>query len=151
MTTIAYRDGKMAADRMVKCGAVAHHDITKIVRRMDGALCGTCGVSSLGFAFRKWFLGGEVGDKPSCGDSEDCNIHAIIVRPSGVVELHDFLGMSEIEGPFHAVGAGAEFALGAMAMGADAVQAVNIAAEFGVGRVGYVDCITHRQMAVAAE
>lgn len=141
MTTIAYRQGVMAGDRATKYGSITGHETTKVVRREDGALCGACGTTTIAAAFRRWFLAGEdAASKPSLGDDKE-DIHAIIARPSGVVEIYDRMGWSVIEGDFHAIGSGTEIALGAMAMGADAAKAVRIAATFGVGDVRSIDVV----------
>jgi ATP-dependent protease HslVU (ClpYQ) peptidase subunit len=150
MTTIAFRDGVMAGDRAVKAGNVFIHDTTKVVRRpLDGALCGTCGMSALGAEFRRWFLAGEQGDRPNMGEGDE-DIQAMIARADGKIEMHDRLGWSLCESEFVALGSGQELALGAMAMGASAMQAVEVAARFGVGQITSIDVERIQQVAVRA-
>jgi len=131
----------MAADRATKYGSVVGHEVTKIGRRDDGALCGTAGTSSIAAAFRRWFLAGETEARPSLGDEKE-DIHALVVRPNGDVEIHDRMGWTKAEGKFHAIGSGAEIAFGALAMGATAEQAVRIAAQFGIGSEASIDVLT---------
>lgn len=140
MTTIAYRDGVMAGDRATRYGSVIGHETTKVVRRADGALCGTAGTTTIASSFRRWFLALEADPKPSLGDDKE-DIHAIIARPNGTVEIHDRMGWGVVEGEFFAIGVGAEIALGAMAMGADAETAVKVAARFGVGLEAAIDSV----------
>lgn len=141
MTTIAYRDGALAADRATKMGAVQAYQTAKINQREDGAMIGGCGIGSVSAAFRRWFMDGEAGDRPSLGVTDDDDAQLIVVRPNGVVEIHDRHGWAEISGPFFALGSGFEVALGAMAMGASAERAVQIAAEFGIGNPNQIDVL----------
>lgn len=141
MTIVAYRDGVMAADRTTKSCGVEFHETCKVGVRADGLLVGCAGMSSLAEAVRRWFLAGELGDRPSFGKVEADSVHTLVVRPNGAIEVHDMDGMTPVVGDrgFVAVGSGFEIALGAMAMGASAIKAVEICAEFGVGRPGRWD------------
>lgn len=143
MTVVAYRDGVMAADRSTRSCGVEFHETRKIARRDDGALIGCAGMSTQARAMRAWFLAGEVGDRPSLGDKEEDSTHALIVRPDGRVEVHDMHGWTEAESEwgYYAIGSGFELALGAMAMGADAREAVGVALRHGVGRIGRMDFV----------
>lgn len=145
MTTLAYRDGVLAADRDTKHNGVVAHETTKIGRRADGVLVGTCGVASMGYAFRQWVLSGEHGDRPPLFVDHENDINAIVVRPSGgggvVVEIYDRCGFTRAEGEFFALGGGFEIALGAMDHGASAAEAVRYAARRGVGRVDAIDVL----------
>lgn len=124
MTTICYRDGVLAGDRLLSIGTVRDSHMKKVYRRRrDGALIGGAGTSSqLQTAF-DWFLAGEDGPRPFLGPCE-----LIVVRPEGTVEYHDRHGSHVMHGQFFAIGSGAEIAYGAMEMGATARKAVEIAA-----------------------
>lgn len=141
MTTIAYRDGVLAADRETCYGSVRGHQATKIGQRADGAMIAGCGVATVAATFKRWFLEGEQGDRPSLGANDADDAVMIIIRPNGDVEKYDRLGWQIIEGPFFSFGSGFELALGAMAMGASAERAVQIAAEFGVGDPNRIDVL----------
>lgn len=58
--------------------------------------------------------------------------HAILVRPNGeVFVVKDCLGLTgPLTAPYFAVGSGDEYALGAMCMGASAIEAVGAAIRF---------------------
>lgn len=77
----------------------------------------------------KWLRDGANPDNWGAGEPDCC---VLMVKPDGKVFLAEgglyFSGPIECE--YHAIGSGAKYALGAMAMGADAVQAVNVAARF---------------------
>jgi ATP-dependent HslUV protease subunit HslV len=139
MTTIVYRDGVMAADtRMIQRTAIIGN-ITKIVRRNDGALCGGAGDAAWVVAFHDWFLAGEQGDPPAVPDS--CKgLVAVKRRP---VELFEQSGAFKFKAPYVAIGSGMEFALGAMHMGASAPAAVRTAMKFDPGTGGKLMVLTH--------
>jgi len=132
MTVIVYRDGVMAADSQV-CNneGLITGAVTKLARREDGSLLGLAGYAGDVTGFRDWFLAGgkdawEAADK-------DHGFAAIVVSPNGRVSIFDQNGRSyPVEAPFYARGAGAEIAFGALAMGARADQAVEIACRFSV-------------------
>lgn len=130
MTTIAYRDGVLAADSMIStnsgryCGAVA-----KIWKRDDGALLGAVGGAGDAAKLRDWFLSGSDELPPALPEEGQ----GILIKPDGTVWLaHGQSPMYEVDWPFHAEGSGAAFAIGAMAHGASAEQAVSIACGYDV-------------------
>lgn len=156
MTVIAYRDGVMAGDRLTRSCGVEFHETVKVWRRgSDGALIGCAGMTTLADGVRRWFTAGEQGERPSFGTEEDSSVHALIVRPDGSVEIHDMHGWVPVAPGrgFIAIGSGFELALGAMAMGASALEAVNVAIAFGVGRPCQVDVVilTKERQLIAAE
>ena len=113
-------------------------NICKIVRREDGALCGGAGHASVVQAFQRWFLDGEEGDPPVEEETK-----ALVISPRGKVEMFECDGTIEWRAPYVAIGSGKEFALGAMFMGADAVQAVKAAMKFDPYSGGKVMKLTH--------
>ena len=131
MTTIAWDGKTLAADRRVSFGSVSDGNVTKIVKRKkDGALAAAAGNSSMAAAFRRWFLNGErrLDTKPELSkDTETAS--GVIIRPNGVVEIHDQYGWFELETEKYANGSGWEIAIGAMHAGATAEEAVRIAAK----------------------
>jgi hypothetical protein len=135
LTTIAYRDGILAADSLVTSDGIRTSTIVKLARReKDGTLFGACGRASLIRAAREWFLRGEPPeDRIKIKDNE---AQFIIVRPNNDVETWDESGSSDDAAPFHALGSGRDIALGAMAAGASAIEAVRIAAKFDTGTGG---------------
>lgn len=141
MTTVAYKDGVLAADRRVTFGAVKDAFSTKIARGQNG-LIGVAGALTLSRRALRWFVEGETSERPafSLGDKI---AQAIIVRPSGALEFHDDAGWAQIETsqPYYALGTGAEFAYGAMASGASAVEAVEIASRFDLQSGDGVDSL----------
>lgn len=133
MTTIAYRDGVMAADSLSTSDGIAMGTVAKAIRREDGAMCGAAGSTSLIRALLAWFENGEGGDKP---DLKDNGAQALIIRPTGSTEWHDEFGFHVISAPFFAIGSGRDVALGAMAAGASAEEAVEHAIRFDINSGG---------------
>lgn len=127
MTTLAYRDGVLAGDSLITSDGKRVGSMTKIARRSDGALCGVAGCASHIRAVLAWFLDGETpDDRPVIKDGD---ASFIIVRANGKVESHDERGFSDDTAPFHALGSGRDVAMGAMATGSTAIDAVKIAAK----------------------
>jgi hypothetical protein len=139
MTVIAYRDGVMAADSLVGNNeGLIVGDIAKLARREDGSLAGCAGHAGDVAGFRDWFLAGSKGSWQAI--DKDHGFAAIIVSPQGQVTLVDQNGRGyRVEAPFYARGVGAELACGAMAMGARADQAVEVACRYSVYCGGNVE------------
>jgi ATP-dependent protease HslVU (ClpYQ) peptidase subunit len=130
MTTITYRDGVMAADSRAYSGnKVPIGEKIKLRRLDDGTLIGastsTCGAAG-------WVLDWvEAGCPAVAGGTEllPDKFDVIVVRPDGSV----FYGSDTpvltgpLDAPYLAAGSGQEYALGAMAHGATAVEAVRAA------------------------
>jgi hypothetical protein len=124
VTTIAYRDGVLAADTLITSGGDVIGQNTKIGGK-NGVLWGASGDAAWGHAFRGWMRAGMVGEPPPIPDDAT---GATIFLPNGsVVALHA-RGFECRNGlPFWADGSGADYALGAMQHGATAEQAVRAA------------------------
>lgn len=139
MTTIAYRDGVIAADSQVTSGNVFDCTSEKIAQNERGDIAGAAGCFVFIQAFLAWFKGGEKGDLPKCPDEAE----AFIVRNAAPerVECFDDRGHCVVSAPYYAVGSGKRVALGAMAFGADALQAVNCAIKHDIYTGGTVDTL----------
>ena len=127
MTTIAYREGMLAADTatFIHDGATRMPDRTKkIFRLSDGSLIAGSGIKRQISDFANWFESHASGQRP---DVPEATI--IRVTKSGTVTIYD--GKTDerdvTDCPFYACGSGAMAALAAMEMGARADQAVEIA------------------------
>lgn len=138
MTTIAYRDGVLAADSMCSTNGTYLASVDKIHRLDDGRIVGLCGQSGVCRMVVNWLNGGE---KPVL--AADDNLNAIIVNPDGGLALLDkHLVLIPCRAPFLADGSGREIALGAMAAGATAEHAVEIACRFDNGSFLPVQSLT---------
>lgn len=142
MTTIAYRDGVMAADSLSSTsdGTKFYHT-QKLYRRTVGkgkqrrkVVMGLCGNVAACLAFIDWF--GSDEQPPSVQSDEDFTV--ILADNGRLYEANRFFRLEKIREPFYAIGSGAEAALAAMHMGADAKQAVKVACKVNLGTGGKV-------------
>lgn len=127
MTTIAYRDGIMAADSRGYAGRNLPLGIkTKIRRLDDGTLIG-CSSSEPGQpeAVMDWYAQGCVA-RPVF---KEAKFTLLVVKPDGSAFYaeSEFYLSGPCRAPFYAIGSGEQYAHGAMEFGATAHQAVQIA------------------------
>jgi len=127
VTTIAYRDGVMAADGRVTDGQlVVTYECKKIRKLSDGALFALCGDDYLEEAIVEWLEACEPETVPPTGK----DFTAILVDTSGNLSTYSGVGerfLPWYDVKFAAFGSGGELAYGAMEMGATADQAVAVA------------------------
>lgn len=132
MTTIAYRDGVMASDSLVTAGTLRCGSMRKITRNSVGWIGGGAGPMETIVRLLAWIDAGAEGEPPEMKEAD-----AIIVSPDGVVHFWTGAGpLTPVQGSFFAVGSGERVAVGAMAAGADAIQAVRLAIEYDTGTGG---------------
>jgi ATP-dependent protease HslVU (ClpYQ) peptidase subunit len=133
MTTIAYRDRVMVADTQVTCGdgskTITHHKIRILP---DGTLYGCAGDTAAILRVQRWMERG-MPSRPRPRIPKDTDFDLLMVKPDGSAwMLNDAFDFERIETEFVAIGSGAAYAMGAMACGRSAVQAVKVAARFDV-------------------
>lgn len=128
MTTIAYRDGVLAADSQTTYGASTERTFGKTVRR-GAVLAGASGSSAICQRFLDWFRAGMSGDPPAMSSGDDHDATGIIVHGPHHILLLNKVGWERRRAEFYAIGSGGEIATGAMAMGASAERAVEIATQ----------------------
>ena len=123
MTTIAYRDGMLAADTVVTENGYRVGSVQKI-GQIGEVLFGVCGVMAHMVEFRDWIRRGLVGTPPSVmAVADDGGSTAMIVYRDHIL-CWDRDRWDMMRAPFYAMGTGAKAALGAMAAGATAEEAV---------------------------
>lgn len=128
MTTIAYRDGVVAADTQATDGHGCTNGRVLKVERRGPFLAAAAGQACLARRFLDWFRSGLVGE-PEPGNDER-NADGMIFMPDGRIVEFSPLGSKTVFADFYATGSGMDYALGAMAMGASAEEAVRVAARF---------------------
>lgn len=127
MTTLAYKNGFLAADRLA---APDGGLCTKIGRNPNGDIAGFCGGLALGQRWLRAFVS-DADEFPSLVSVNDAHGYALIIRKStGAVEFMEPDGLVHFEAPFYAYGSGSHYALAAMEAGASAKRAVEIAAKY---------------------
>ena len=137
MTTIAYRDGVLAADRLMTGGGARCAEVCKVARSKYGHLAAAAGNASGIASLHSWVVAGCDGELPRY---EKGTMDGLVIYPTGRVFYWDGSpALIEMFGPFFAAGSGQEFAFGAMAVGADARRAVEIAIQFDTLSGGRID------------
>lgn len=141
MTTVAYKDGVIAGDGLcTHASYVSSRSFQKIVAT-DSHLAGISGQADYGAAFLEWVKAGcDPKHIPLSATKTTGDIDAFVVDASGNVTAYgqDMMPLSLGRPKFYAVGSGWAFAIGAMAMGASAEQAVRIAAKFDTATGGKI-------------
>lgn len=139
MTTIAYRDGVLAADSREtldsEAGGTTYGNCEKLFRKRIGRreyLIGTAGGSYLGLVFVDWFEGIGTGFKEPPSILRDAHLDedfdVVIVAREGVYTAnHLCRPVRSIGNQFIAIGSGRKAALAAMHCGRGAREAVVIA------------------------
>lgn len=140
MTTIAYRDGIMVSDSRAFAGNSSFiGSKEKIFQLPDGGLIGiSTNKPGLGESFAAWMhkrmlsgtsLTEPAQDAPGRGEHE---LTALMVLSDGtVLYFHDSSEPAgPLSAPYFAIGSGDRYAMGAMAMGASAEEAIQVAARY---------------------
>lgn len=139
MTTIAYRDGVIAADSWAtywtEAGGSRRHSCTKLYRKWISqgrkrreVIIGTAGESTPALLFVDWYGSGQ--PVPDLLRDLGGDFTCLILSKEGLFEADVYCRPDRVQDEFFAVGSGAKCALAAMACGKSAVDAVRIAARF---------------------
>ncbi len=141
MTTIAYFAGVLAGDTLLTSGSTKLPEVArKVFRLRDGRLFGSSGNSEDGLVV----LDALREDKPT---PKTKGTMALLVYPDGRLEFYEGKRWSRVCGAdYIALGQGAAYALGAMAHGATAEEAVRIGMKFDTHSGGKVQSVSlHRK------
>ena len=133
MSVVAVRNGIIAADTRGSLGETKFRS-RKLVRQSDVAI-GHVGRQADGDTFAEWYFAGHNLDAlPKFhnrdGQNPAIDFTAFVLTPDGWEYWDDWFVVNRDMGrhnPFMAIGSGAEAAMGAMHMGATAVEAVEAA------------------------
>lgn len=136
MTTIAFKAGVIAADTLATWGNSRDGEFTKIARR-GPFLAGVSGAVAPCQRFLDWFVSGMEGDPPPMPEG-DALAHGIIITPADECLTWGPRGWERTRVETYALGSGADYATGAMAMGATAEEAVRVAMRFDTKTGGEV-------------
>lgn len=146
MTTIAFKDGWLAADGRACSGTlIISEKAIKLFKLKDRSWVGGCGDVPLIRAYREWLDRGAKGNPPALVDPTDKDSWGRLLRvfPSRKTEVlvYDHIGCQAIFDNMYAMGSGREFALAAMDLGKSAEQAVRYAMTRDTGTGGEVIAI----------
>jgi ATP-dependent protease HslVU (ClpYQ) peptidase subunit len=125
MTTIAYKDGVLAADTCRVVNGIATK-CSKLHRLEDGSVFAGAGNSTdIAKCFR-WLTGGE---KPA---NELESLSALHLTEDGLFYIDGALEPLLMDQEYWAVGSGADFAIAGMFMGMSAQDAVTLASKLDI-------------------
>lgn len=133
MTTVAYRDGVMAADTAATWDMGGNYRTRSVkIYRSRGCLIGICGDYYAAQMFVDWFEENEEGEnRPASSEAGD--FLAMVAYPNGrLYTVNCFYTLVEEDSNFFAIGSGAAYALSAMELGLSAPAAVEHAAKFDI-------------------
>ena len=144
MTVIAWDGKTLAADRLHDDSGLARA-CTKIHKHGDIMVAGAGAARSIQ-AMRDWIVGGMDKAKfPSEHLVEEAGYHSpvwVIYRSGTVVKFENSPYPTVIEDLVFTEGSGRDYALGAMAMGADAKTAVEVACRYDIRCGRGIDVLT---------
>jgi ATP-dependent protease HslVU (ClpYQ) peptidase subunit len=157
VTTIAYRDGFMAADSKCTAGDAHITRINKVYRLTSGGLLGVCGdadVRDMVALLDKVRSAKSLPSRKALAETKTDFGGILVLRNGDIfdIEVGHYedakewnAGAIEIKDGFYAVGSGARFALGAMAVGASAYNAVLAACKFDTASGGPVRAVALKE------
>lgn len=147
MSTVVYRDGVMASDTRAWAGSSTPIGRKMKIRRLeDGTLVGVVtAIPGMGEAISQWIEAGAAPDEIPAIAGKDHDFAALVVRPDGQAMFYydSPYPSGPLVAPYLAIGSGSHYALGAMAAGLNAVQAVQIAIELDTVSCGPVAALPH--------
>lgn len=143
MTTIAYRDGVIAADTRVTSDSIITGSVRKVSKN-GRVLMGVAGTAAMARELRAWFDEGCQGPLPPNPHplDKEWSVWALIATPTDVYIVQES-GICRNTAPYHAMGSGRELALGAMAHGATAEEAVRAAIKHDTSSGGEITVLRH--------
>lgn len=144
MTVIVWDGKQLAADKQATNSGLKRM-VTKIYR-INGHLIGFSGDYDYAQAMRKWFEEGADKDKfPKHQEDDNKWVGMLVITPDKRVLKYERspVPMDFTEGEAMCIGSGRDFAFGALAMGADAIKAVQVACIYEASCGMGVDVLTY--------
>lgn len=142
MTTLAYRDGILAADRRMMCaGWKVPYEATKIfsLNSPKGIIAGVTGEYAEAVALIEWLRKpAQSSEMPKISE----NSRVVVVTARDVLEIYEASGVFTVRAKYAAWGSGMPPATAALIMGASAVRAVEVAAMVDEGTGPDVEMIS---------
>lgn len=144
MTILVFDGTTLAADKMAESSGYAR-TVRKIFK-LDGHLLGISGDLSRGLELLAWWAASDNGTKldgfPKT-DDEERHSFMWVVKPDGTIMCYEETAFPCVfEDKTFAAGCARDLAIGAMAMGADAVKAVQVAIDNEIHCGNGIDTLT---------
>jgi len=129
MTVIAWDGKTLAADKQRSFSGTTGRT-TKLFRIASGEVLAIAGNEAMGRLLVDWYVNGaNPTEWPEAQKTEDW-ARLVVASKSGLKYFEKFPVAIELQEPFYAFGSGMDVALGALAMGATAERAVEVASQF---------------------
>ena len=125
MTCIAANRKEMAGESQVGFGAAFYR--ARKLHRIGDAIVGVAGDAGHTTKFLAWFRRECPADEVGMTLDDEHQFNALVLRPSGLWFYSDCTEPDFVRDQFTAIGAGAEFAIAAMALGKSPREAVALA------------------------
>jgi ATP-dependent protease HslVU (ClpYQ) peptidase subunit len=132
LSIVCYRDGILAADTRIIHSDSGIMRGTKLFRKKVGRrdhILGFCGSLSFAMLYLDWYGSGKAMPEQLRHIPEGEHFGVLILIGKDLYEGDTACRPVEVEARYHAIGSGAQAALGAMRFGASAYEAANIACE----------------------
>jgi 20S proteasome alpha/beta subunit len=131
MTTIAYRDGILAADTRATDSGY-HPGIYRCEKlfRVGNDIVGTAGDDTPGMVFLDWYTHKDKRKPPSRLVDGEADFCCLVLSKNGLFWYDKWCRPNKVLDEFYAIGSGGAYAMGAMGMGATAEEAVRQAARW---------------------
>jgi ATP-dependent protease HslVU (ClpYQ) peptidase subunit len=134
VTTLVYRDGILAADTQISySGTRIPGHAAKIHRLPDGSLYGFTGSLETGELMRRALLNPDPENRP---DLKTESYEGFCLTDSGKMLFFEDRGWIPLKLPYIAMGSGKDYAYGALAVGATAIEAVKASMKLDPGTGG---------------
>lgn len=131
MSIIAFDGYTIAADKQATCGEL-RTTATKLKKLKSGEIVGFTGALDKGVELCRWYeSGAKHDDYPKFQEGDEWT-RLVVVKKGKMFIYEQTPTAIEIVDEKVAFGGGRDFAIGAMDMGADAIDAVNVASKFCV-------------------
>lgn len=130
MSVVVFDGKTLAADRQA-CNVDLRFIYSKIVKEPNGTLLGFTGNVECGLAMIRWWRdGANPLTMPPSQDKDNWSRLIVVEQNASCYYYEQFGQPINMLGEYLAWGSGRDFALGALAMGADARKAVEVANQF---------------------
>lgn len=131
MSIVAWDGNTIAADRQ---GTINETRATlKKLVKVGDVVIGWVGTQTNGLIMMRWFLAGaDLTKFPEISNDPDTCSRLVIASKKGLISFEGSSESMNFLDKKQAFGSGMDLALGAMAMGADAIQAVKVACKYDI-------------------
>ena len=146
MTTIAYKDGIIAADSQESDEGYLAKGDTRKLWEISGDLIGLSRGSYAGLLFIEWYRGNINEDTIALRLQDDDDFEALVIEGNGKIYTYNrYLAPDRKHLKHYAIGCGWKCAMVAMDLGCNAVDAVKLASRYDLFSGGKVKTI-HRKL-----